>query len=1441
MSYSLGSAFAGNAVFQAGSKDKDKDKDNGNNKDKDKDNGNNGKGSDDSNDKGSDDSKDTGSEDSKDKGKDKPGNNGIGHGVTDNSGVIQTGTSQGIGYGATDRTRVRAAAVATTSSSDSSAWAGMRGAAWGGISNSDAPSSGWGGGFAVPAMGAALGGLDEAPAAAAPAAPALLLALVGPGTAASGAAAVAVAGEQAGAAAVEAPVQQCYQWRAVHLDVAAASDKCMVVSAGAGGRSGGGGAGRSGGGGGGSSAASGGGGGGGRGGRGRKLLEPTQEEGVNAPLFKPAQPLGAPSFVRQLLQIAALALLPGVDFWGLLVLGCGFLLVLLYMLLHLVRKRRATARLRMDPCEGGALRLAAARGDLATMQALADGIRKFHIDADHEGFTPLHAAAIEGKAVALLWLCQHGADVAAVKDDGWHDSALHYAAARGHMHCCQVLIAHGAQLDAANYAGQTAADVAARSGHSRVAAYLKKMAMAGYIVWRALRTLNPGWSYLFSVPIWCCEFAGFVLSNAFILSLWNQIVRSPRKLEQMLEPEDMPGVDIFVPTYSEPVEVIEPTVIAALNMNYPGSRMTVHVLDDGARPEVAAMISRLRFQLTYMGREAELRYVARIKAKGTPHHAKAGNINSALLKESEGKATFVLVLDCDMIVHPDFLQNILGHFYKQDKPDGAWTLKDKAGFIQTPQDFWNVDAADPLVHSARFFYGRDGIGACPCCGTGVVFRRDALISLGGQSYGSITEDYNTAMNMLGSGFATMFLNERLVFGMAPEDLESALTQRLRWAMGALQILSRTNPLSVPGLNLAQSVLFFEALAHHWLAIATVALGVLPIPFLFTGYSPVVAPAMWEFTLAFGCFYLMNRVMLWWVHRHVEGGTQEMWRGSQMWVWIAQTTSRPSGRCWWRRTGSSRSSSPLSCITSWQITWSSLARSDVLAVFTRLCPCTPALVQITFAVTSKDKKEGGPSRADALRSVLSCVWPYLVWMAGFAAGIVFFVVKACMGAEETEAGWKISWDVILHLPGREQRQAERAALQQGTCPRELIQRKTATKNGLAVAADLSNIDEDEEAMDVVPEFDDEDDAGLHRAGSKGSASRQGSGGFFRGRASLDVVADHRQRRRSVGPVVGTLHEEMDSSVGKSTAFSRAGSDAAASWSAMPYTVMEASSLYTHLILPEPSASLPGRAGGSQRLLAVTADGSLLPGGAVGGLPCMARAQSRELQGAIPESSREGAACDSGSSWSWVGLADTRSQTDEPPPTTDVGSFALAGRDADATVLQLPVHGDAAAADADNNSSSSAALVFPVVQGQLQQLATAVINKRVSMDIRRSSSSARRTSFGSFTVCRPAASAGTTCSRQSSAATGCMTTDMTGWTVAESVLGDNTAAANGCEDIFNTQAAVIPTLPENIYEHTIAAVPNFGARAAPKASWMFFIVNFVLLAALFCASFVEVYCD
>jgi cellulose synthase/poly-beta-1,6-N-acetylglucosamine synthase-like glycosyltransferase len=34
----------------------------------------------------------------------------------------------------------------------------------------------------------------------------------------------------------------------------------------------------------------------------------------------------------------------------------------------------------------------------------------------------------------------------------------------------------------------------------------------------------------------------------------------------------------------------------------------------------------------------------------------------------------------------------------------------------------------------------------------------------------VTEDYNTAMHLMAAGFSSMYLNERLVFGMVPEDI-----------------------------------------------------------------------------------------------------------------------------------------------------------------------------------------------------------------------------------------------------------------------------------------------------------------------------------------------------------------------------------------------------------------------------------------------------------------------------------------------------------------------------------------------------------------------------------------------------------------------------------------------------------------------------------------------
>lgn len=743
------------------------------------------------------------------------------------------------------------------------------------------------------------------------------------------------------------------------------------------------------------------------------------------------------------------------------------------------------SRGRMGEVLSGKLRLAAATGRVDILAAMQESVKDFDIDASVCGFTALHAACCQCQLNSVLWLCQMGADVNAVKHDGWSYTSLHYAACHGDLQCVQVLCAFGANVESKAFHGATPAEIAAEKGHSEVASYLDSVASnkvvpdiqqyegqmfvreqnefpwtlvagqiepcassslesylkrgyegmgtpgtspavhlrgfrvlavlylgisASYLVWRALRSLNPGWWYFYSSPFWIFEVFSWTLGLCFVYSLYYQIDRPGRDIAEILEQEEFPRVDIFICRYSEPVEVLEATVVAALNIDYPGKKLCVHILDDGKSKEVKAMHRRLGYQLRYMGREATLKYISRPKVAGVQHHAKAGNINHCLLTESSVSTDYILVLDCDMIIHPTFLRRTLAHFFRENDY-GSWCQKDFAALLQTPQDFWNVDSDDPMVHCARFFYGpmlkgRDGAGACPCCGTGVLFKRDILVSIGGQSYGSITEDCNTAMQLLSSGFANMFMDERLVYGMAPETISGVFKQRLRWAMGALQILYRDNPLRKRGLTMSQSFLFFEIGAHHYLAIGTALMAVVPLFYIFLSVSPVVVQYLWEFCIVFSVFFTSNRLMMWWAHRGcTSGGSLELWRGGQMWVWMCPNHIKAIVKTFFGE-------SSLHRLFNFEITFHVTEKRQISTnVWCSLLSTWPLLLYFFASMA-----------ALIFFIVMTALQNYSAWEIVMAATAVAWCLYICLciwppisvllPRIETEQGWKISWDEAI---------------------------------------------------------------------------------------------------------------------------------------------------------------------------------------------------------------------------------------------------------------------------------------------------------------------------------------------------------------------------------------------------------------------------------------------
>jgi cellulose synthase/poly-beta-1,6-N-acetylglucosamine synthase-like glycosyltransferase len=350
-----------------------------------------------------------------------------------------------------------------------------------------------------------------------------------------------------------------------------------------------------------------------------------------------------------------------------------------------------------------------------------------------------------------------------------------------------------------------------------------------YLDWRLFTTVMPVTGEWYQIGwVWTCfVIEALALFDALILYL-AFLRTSDRHAEadshearlRALPQEDLPWVDVYIPTYDETLEVLEKTITGAVSLDYPNFR--VWLLDDGRRPWLKLICNT-----------KGVGYLTR----GDNAHAKAGNINHALTKTN---ADFVAIFDADFIPQRNFLMRTIGFF-----ADPA------IGIVQVPHTFYNYDPTQSslgvqkaLPDDQRFFFeaimpSRDGWDAAFSCGSNSVTRREALRSIGDAlPTDSITEDMLLSISLLRNGYITRYLCERLAFGLAPEGLKAFFVQRQRWARGAMQILFlAAGPLG-RNLSLMQRLLF---LPTHWLTQSLMLLLTIiaPLVFLWTGVLPLV--------------------------------------------------------------------------------------------------------------------------------------------------------------------------------------------------------------------------------------------------------------------------------------------------------------------------------------------------------------------------------------------------------------------------------------------------------------------------------------------------------------------------------------------------------------------------------------------------------------------------
>lgn len=345
-----------------------------------------------------------------------------------------------------------------------------------------------------------------------------------------------------------------------------------------------------------------------------------------------------------------------------------------------------------------------------------------------------------------------------------------------------------------------------------------------YIHWRLVDTLEFTsfmQTFLGTGLLLAEIYAVTTMLLAYFQAIWP-LDRKPVPLPE--DPDEWPTIDVFIPSYNEPLEIVKPSIYGALAIDWPRDKMNVYLLDDGRRDEFRRFCEQVGCN-----------YLIRADNKG----AKAGNINAAL-KQTNGE--YICIFDCDHVATRAFLQLTVG-----------WLLRDRdLAMVQTPHHFYSPDPFERNLASGQrvpneglLFYGmvqqgNDLWNATFFCGSCAVIRREALLEVGGVPTETVTEDCHCSLKMQRRGWRTAYLRVPLAAGLATERLMLHIGQRMRWGRGMIQILRIDNPMLGPGLKFYQRCCYFMSQFHFLFPLPRFVFLTAPLAFLLFGESIIAA-------------------------------------------------------------------------------------------------------------------------------------------------------------------------------------------------------------------------------------------------------------------------------------------------------------------------------------------------------------------------------------------------------------------------------------------------------------------------------------------------------------------------------------------------------------------------------------------------------------------------
>jgi cellulose synthase (UDP-forming) len=380
-------------------------------------------------------------------------------------------------------------------------------------------------------------------------------------------------------------------------------------------------------------------------------------------------------------------------------------------------------------------------------------------------------------------------------------------------------------------------------------------------------------------------------------------------------------IDVHIASYNEDVELVRYSIRDAKNMRYPYNdvQVKVYVLDDGRRdgrdPSKENMKKVCEEEgVGYLTRENNEGYKAGNLKNGLEHTD--GDLFVILDADTrpfpsflENTTGYFRNKKLAWVQTPQWFYDIT------EATPLSHTIRKKLGIrnrvmtritdmlfgkIRTGEDIFGND---PRVFYEVILRKRNFYNAAFCCGAGSIHRREAVMSkaikdfleeihkeveekLEHEAGGSevpeqvvkrymlnsflnqdlkpfkyhASEDIYTSMMMHADSERWESIQHPAVECkmLSPQDLDTAVKQRTRYASGSLDIAFKDNPFFKKGLSLGQKICYFNTIWSYFAPLWIVIFLLAPIIFFFTHALPVKAYSF-DFFKYFLAFQIMNTI------------------------------------------------------------------------------------------------------------------------------------------------------------------------------------------------------------------------------------------------------------------------------------------------------------------------------------------------------------------------------------------------------------------------------------------------------------------------------------------------------------------------------------------------------------------------------------------------------